>query len=74
MEAKIKSLIDELKPYINEDGGNIEFIRYEDNYVYIKLTGACANCAFQDNTISYGIEAYLKEEIPEIEGVINVTL
>lgn len=74
MEEKIIELLNELRPYLNNDGGDIEFIRYEDNFVYIKLTGACAHCGFQDETINYGLERYLKEQIPEIEGVINVGL
>ena len=74
MEEKIKELIEDLRPLINQDGGDIEFIRYEDNYVYIKLSGACSHCFYQDDTLSFGIEAYLKNEIPEIEGVINVLL
>lgn len=74
MENKIKELIEDLRPFLNSDGGDIEFIRYEDNFVYIKLSGACAHCGFQDDTISFGIEAYLKDQVPEIEGVINVSL
>ncbi len=73
-EAKIKELLDDLRPFLNGDGGDIEFIKYEEKYVYIKLTGACANCGFQDETISFGIEAYLKDQVPEIEGVINVDI
>ncbi len=71
-EKKIKELINNIKPYINEEGGDIEFIRLEDNYVFIKLTGACAYCGFQDDTINNGILKMFQEEIPEIEGVINV--
>lgn len=74
MENKIKELIEDLRPFLNQDGGDIEFIRYEDKFVYIKLSGACAHCGYQDETINYGIEAYLKEQIPEIEGVINIDL
>ncbi len=74
MEEQVKQIIEELRPFLMQDGGDIEFIRLEDNYVYIKLTGACKNCMFQDGTISYGIEALLKDKIPEIEGVINVDL
>lgn len=74
METKIKEIIDDLRPYLNADGGDIEFIKYKDKYVYIKLLGACAHCGFQDETISYGIESYLKDLIPEVEGVINVAL
>lgn len=74
MEEKIISLINDLRPYLNSDGGDIEFIKYEDKYVYIKLLGACGECAFQDDTIQSGILEYIKNEIPEIEGVINVSL
>ena len=74
MENKIKELIEDLRPFLNSEGGDIEFIKYEEKFVYIKLTGACAHCGYQDETINFGIESYLKEQIPEIEGVINVTL
>lgn len=73
-ELKIKELLNDLRPFLNSEGGDIEFIKYEEKFVYIKLTGACANCGFQDETINFGIEAYLKEQIPEIEGVINVDI
>ena len=74
MEEKIKLLIEDIRPLLNYDGSDIEFVRYEDKFVYIKLTGACQNCGFQDETISFGIEAYLKDQVPEIEGVINVDI
>ena len=74
MEEQVKELIESIRPFLIQDGGDIEFLRIEDNYVYIKLTGACKNCLYQDGTISYGIEALLKDKIPEIEGVINVDL
>ncbi len=74
MEEQVKELIESIRPFLIQDGGDIEFLRIEDNYVYIKLTGACSNCFYQDDTISYGIEALIKDKIPEIEGVINVDL
>ena len=74
IETKIIELFNNLRPYLQMDGGDIEFIKYEDNYVYIKLTGACAHCDFQDITIKDGIEDMLKSEIPEIQGVINIDL
>ena len=73
-EKKIIEIINHLRPFLNNDGGNIEFIKYEDSFVYIKLTGACAHCDFQDVTIKDGIEEMLKSEIPEIQGVINIDL
>lgn len=71
-EEKIISVIDELRPFLINDGGNIEFIKYENNIVYIRMLGACSNCAMIDATLKDGIEAALKEEIPEIKEVINV--
>lgn len=71
---KIKELLDTIRPYLNMDGGDVEFIKYKDNIVYVKLTGACQACLFSDDTIKNGLYETLKEEIPEIEGVINVKL
>lgn len=71
---KIKERIDEIKAFINMDGGDIEFIKYEDGYVYVKLSGACAGCSYLDITLNDTVESYLQEEIPEIKGVINVDL
>lgn len=67
-------LIEKMRPYINMDGGDIEFIKYEDGYIYIKLSGACANCGFQDSTINDGLLEAFKSEIPEVKGVINVSI
>lgn len=72
MEKKIEELIEKMRPYINMDGGDIEFIKYEDGYVYIKLSGACVDCMFQDNTVNEGLLDFFKSEIPEVKGVINV--
>ena len=74
IENKIKNMIEELRPNLNMDGGDLEFVKYEDNYLYIKLTGACQACMFQDNTINDNILVYFKEQLPELEGIINVNL
>ena len=71
-EDRINEIIDQLRPFLNNDGGNIEFIKYEDNIVYVRMTGACSNCHMLDITLKDGIEAALKEEVPEIKEVINV--
>lgn len=70
--TKIKEILDELKPYLNMDGGDVEFIEYKDKIVYVRLTGACQACMFTDDTIKNGLYETIKAEIPEIEGVINV--
>lgn len=71
---KIKELLDSLRPYLNMDGGDVEYVDYKDNIVYVKLTGACAACMFSDDTIKNGLYETIKAEIPEVEGVINVTV
>lgn len=72
IELKIISLIDRIKPFIISDGGTIDFIKYENNIVYIKLDGACKDCAFIDTTLKDGIEEILVNEIPEIKEVKNI--
>lgn len=71
-KEKIIDIIDTLRPYLINDGGNIEFVKYEDNIVYIKMMGACSNCEMLDLTLKEGIEAAIKEEIPEVKEVINI--
>ena len=71
---RIKENLDLIRPYLYMDGGDVEFVDYKDNIVYVKLTGACQACLFSDDTIKNGLYETLKAEIPEIEGVINVTL
>lgn len=71
-ETKIKEVIDMLRPFLVSDGGDVEFVKYENHIVYIKLSGACANCMLIDYTLKDGIEAAIKEEIPEVEEVVNV--
>ncbi len=74
LENKIRNMVEELRPYLNMDGGDIEFIKYEDNYLYVKLTGACEACMFQDNTLNEGVLSFFKAQLPELEGVINTNL
>lgn len=71
-EIKINKIINSLRPYLISDGGNIEFIKYENNIVYIKMNGACANCSMLDFTLKEGIENAIKEEVPSVKAVINV--
>lgn len=71
-QEKIIEVIDQLRPFLVNDGGNIEFIKYEDDTVYIHMIGACANCQMLNLTLKEGIEAAIKEEIPTVKEVINV--
>lgn len=71
-EKKIIEVIDALRPFIINDGGDIEFVKYEDNIVYIKMIGACAECSMLDFTLKDAIETSIKEEVPEVKEVINL--
>ena len=73
IEEKIKSTIEKMRPFLINDGGDLEYIKYEDNIVYIKLKGACQGCPMMDITIKEGIEQLLDNEIPEIKEVRNVS-
>ena len=72
VEIKINEIIDKLKPFLINDGGNIEFLKYEDGIVYIKMLGACANCQMLDLTLKDGISAAIMNEVPEVKDVINI--
>lgn len=72
-EEKIKEVINHLRPFLLNDGGNVEFVKYEDNIVYIQMMGACAECGLLDFTLKDGIEAAILEEVPEVKGVVNLS-
>jgi len=68
-EEKILEVIEKIRPFLQNDGGDIEFIKYENGIVYVKMHGACIDCANLDTTISDGIEMILMDEISGIIGV-----
>ena len=68
----ILEVLDSIRPFLNADGGDIEFVKYEDDFLYIKLLGACVGCTFIDYTIEDNIYESIREKIPECKGVINL--
>ena len=72
IEKRIITVLDKIRPYLQNDGGNVEFIKYENGVAYVKLIGACSNCPLADHTLESGIETALINEIPEIIKVVNV--
>ena len=72
-EEKVQEVIDEVRPQLQADGGDVELKEVTDEgVVKVKLVGACAGCPMSTMTISKGIEKALKDEIPEIERVESV--
>ena len=54
---------------MNADGGDLDFVKFEDGIVYVKLLGACIGCSSSDDTITNSVEALLLEEVPGVIGV-----
>lgn len=72
MEKKIEEILSKVRPYLNEHGGDVEFLNYDDGIVYVSLVGVCAHCSHASDTITNMIESSLTFELPEIKRVVNV--
>ena len=66
--------IEEIRPFLNMDGGDIEFVKYdiENKTVFVKMFGACAMCNMIDETLQNGLLELIREKVPDIENVINL--
>jgi len=72
---KVKNVIDQIRPYLQNDGGDIEFIELtSDNVVNVRLLGACGSCPYSTMTLKNGVENAMKKAIPEIKSVEAVNL
>jgi NFU1 iron-sulfur cluster scaffold homolog, mitochondrial len=67
---QIEYALDQIRPNIQMDGGDIVFVKYEDGIVYIKMTGACVGCPASMYTLKMGIEETIKEHVPDVLEVI----
>lgn len=68
----IDKVLEKIRPYLNSEGGDIQFIDYEDGIVYVRMLGACVGCGSLDYTLKEGIEALLVEYVPDVIEVRNV--
>lgn len=68
---KVQDVINKVRPYLQNDGGDVLFKRYENGVVYVKLIGACSNCSMAQMTLQDGIENALISEVPEVIKVIG---
>lgn len=70
---KVNAVLESIKPFLQEDGGDIELIEVtDDKVVKVKLVGACGSCPFSLMTLKNGVEQTLKREIPEVKEVVGV--
>ena len=68
----VETVLDELRPYLMADGGNVELVEIDGPTVNLRLQGACGSCPSSSMTLKMGIERKLREEIPEIAEVVAV--
>jgi len=70
LENKIKSVLDQLRPYLQADGGDMNLVEITDDLVVrVELLGACGGCPMRTMTLKAGIEGTLKKEVPEVQSV-----
>lgn len=73
IEEQIKNVIHKLRPYLQRDGGDIEYVDFKDGIVYVRMLGACAGCTMIDDTLKDGVEQILMEEVPGVLEVHNIS-
>ena len=61
--------MEKVRPYLQRDGGDVEFVEFKEGIVYVRMLGACVGCTSIDETLKEGIEALLLEEVPGVIGV-----
>lgn len=69
---QIITVLEKIRPFINRDGGDIEFVKYQDGEVFVRMIGACAGCDLIESTLQDGVATLLKEEVPGVVKVTNV--
>ncbi|MCB9224449.1 MAG: NifU family protein [Crocinitomicaceae bacterium] len=71
-EEKIEIALNSIRPFLQRDGGDVEFVAIVDKVVKVRLVGACESCSMQASTLKAGIEEAIRNAIPEIEAVESV--
>ena len=70
--TEIEKALDEIRPYLQSDGGNIEFVSIEDDIVKVRLLGNCIGCSVNQMTLKNGVEMTIKKYVPTIKEVVSV--
>ena len=71
MWERVEAVLEELRPLLNEDGGDCELVDVLDGIVTLRLVGACGTCPSSTITLKQAIERAIREEIPEISEVVQ---
>ncbi len=71
--ANVQKALEEIRPFLNSDGGDITLISIEeDRHVKVRLEGACVGCSVNQMTLKAGVETTIKKYVPQIETVVNI--
>lgn len=75
LTVKVKNIIEQIRPYLQADGGDISFVELtDDNTVNVELQGSCGSCPFSRMTLKNGVEDAMKKAIPEVKSVEAVNM
>jgi Fe-S cluster biogenesis protein NfuA len=69
---KVKVALDQIRPQLQADGGDVELVEVKDGIVSVRLTGACGHCPHSTMTLKRGIERFLKDQVPGVKEVVAV--
>ncbi|MCR4848365.1 MAG: NifU family protein [Bacteroidales bacterium] len=73
LEKRVKNILEQVRPYLQADGGDVQFVELTDDMVVmVELTGACGSCPYSTMTLKNGIESVMKKSIPEIKSVEQI--
>ena len=73
LTEKINEALDQIRPYLKDDGGDIELVEITDNMIVrVKFLGACQTCNMSPSTLKSGVEDAIKTAVPEIKGVVDI--
>jgi Fe-S cluster biogenesis protein NfuA len=72
MREKVQAALEQVRPALLADGGDVQLIDVKDGVVTLRLTGACGGCPFATMTLKSGIERVIKEQVPEIKEVVAI--
>jgi len=68
-KEEVEKVLEEVRPYLKAEGGDVELVDIIDDVVKVRLKGACAGCPMSQMTIKWGVEQYLKKKIPSVARV-----
>ena len=72
MNENVKKVLEQIRPSLQADGGDVELVGVKDGVVSVRLTGACGGCPMATMTLKAGIERILKSKLPEVKEVVSV--